>query len=140
MILIKRPADVADDPHPSPVAMLQHWSSSPIFQLEFAISRPLTYPISFLSILLTSVGPAMSFGFSVGDFLAVGKLVADITNSLREAGGSKSEYQELLQELESLNHALKHLDKLPTKDNSANLQSIKLSAASRTILGEYREI
>lgn len=82
----------------------------------------------------------MSFGFSVGDFLAVGKLVADITNSLREAGGSKSEYQELLQELESLNHALKHLDKLPTKDNSANLQSIKLSAASRTILGEYREI
>jgi hypothetical protein len=50
----------------------------------------------------------MSFGFSVGDFLAVGKLIADITNSLREAGGSKSEYQELLQKLESLDHALKY--------------------------------
>ncbi|TVY87151.1 hypothetical protein LAWI1_G007091 [Lachnellula willkommii] len=72
----------------------------------------------------------MSFGFSVGDFLPVGKLAADITNSLREAGGSKSEYQELLQELESLNHALKHLDKLPTKDTSANLESIKYAALS----------
>lgn len=67
----------------------------------------------------------MSFGFSVGDFLAVGKLITDITNSLSEAGGSKSEYQELLRELDSLNHALKHLEKLRS-DNaaSANLESI----------------
>lgn len=72
----------------------------------------------------------MSFGFSVGDFLAVGKLIVDITNSLREAGGSKSEYQELLRELESLNHALKHLDKLPTNGASANLESIKYAALS----------
>lgn len=72
----------------------------------------------------------MSFGFSVGDFLAVGKLIADITNSLREAGGSKSEYQELLRELESLNHALKHLDKLPINGASANLESIKYTALS----------
>ncbi|KUJ10036.1 uncharacterized protein LY89DRAFT_710862 [Mollisia scopiformis] len=70
----------------------------------------------------------MSFGFSVGDFLAVGTLVADITKSLREAGGSKSEYQELLRELESLNHALKHLDRLPKNAASANLESIKKTA------------
>lgn len=70
----------------------------------------------------------MSFGFSVGDFLAVGKLIADITNSLGEASGSKSEYQELLRELESLNHALRHLDKLPTNIASANLESIKYTA------------
>jgi len=69
----------------------------------------------------------MSFGFSVGDFLAVGKLVADITSSLHEAGGSKSEYQELLRELESLHHALTHLDKL---QSSANLESIKYAALS----------
>jgi hypothetical protein len=72
----------------------------------------------------------MSFGFSVGDFLAVGKLIADITNSLREAGGSTSEYQELLRELDSLNHALKHLNKLPTNGASANLESIKYAALS----------
>lgn len=72
----------------------------------------------------------MSFGFSVGDFLAAGTLIADITNSLREAGGSKSEHQELLRELESLNHALKHLDKLPTDGASANLESIKFAALS----------
>ena len=72
----------------------------------------------------------MSFGFSVGDFLAVGTLIADITNSLREAGGSKSEYQEPLRELESLNHTLKHLDKLPTDGASANLESIKFASLS----------
>lgn len=72
----------------------------------------------------------MSFGFSVGDFLAVGKLIADITNSLRECSGSKSEYQELLRELESLDNALKHLDKLPTNIASANLESIKYAALS----------
>jgi hypothetical protein len=70
----------------------------------------------------------MAFGFSVGDFLAMGKLIADITNSLREAVGSKSEYQELLRELEYLNHALKHLDKFPTNGASANLESIKFAA------------
>jgi len=72
----------------------------------------------------------MSFGLSIGDFLAVGKLIADITSSLREAGGSNSEYQELLRELESLNHALKHLDKLPTNGLSTNLESIKYAALS----------
>ena len=39
----------------------------------------------------------MSFGFSVGDFLAVGRLIHDITNALR---GSRAEYQELVRELE----------------------------------------
>ena len=39
----------------------------------------------------------MSFGFSVGDFIAVGKLVFEITDSLR---GSSEEYQELVRELE----------------------------------------
>ncbi|KFX86691.1 hypothetical protein V490_08937 [Pseudogymnoascus sp. VKM F-3557] len=72
----------------------------------------------------------MSFGFSVGDFLAVGKLIADITNRLSEASGSKSQYQELLRELESLNNALKHLDKLPTNVASTNLESIKYAALS----------
>ena len=39
----------------------------------------------------------MSFGFAVGDFIAVGTLIANIVDSLR---GTKSDYQELLRELE----------------------------------------
>lgn len=72
----------------------------------------------------------MSFGFSVGDFIAVGKIIVDITSSLQEVGGSKSEYQELLRELECLQHALQHLDKLHWKSSSTSLESIKYAAIS----------
>jgi hypothetical protein len=73
----------------------------------------------------------MSFGFSVGDFVTVGSLIADIICSLQEVGGSKSEYQELLRELESLKHALSHLDKLHVGASSpTNLDSIKYAALS----------
>jgi hypothetical protein len=73
----------------------------------------------------------MSFGFSVGDFIAVGTLIADISSCLAESGGSKSEYQELLRELESLKPALIHLDKLQLGGSFfANLDSIKYAALS----------
>jgi hypothetical protein len=73
----------------------------------------------------------MSFGFSVGDFLAVGSLINDIVCSLREAGGSKSEHQELVRELESLQQALSHLDKLQLgKSSQTSLESIKYAAYS----------
>ena len=39
----------------------------------------------------------MSFGIAVGDFIAVGTLISSIIDALR---CSKSEYQELLRELE----------------------------------------
>ncbi len=39
----------------------------------------------------------MSFGFSAGEFLAVGRLIYDVTYALR---GSRAEYQELVCELE----------------------------------------
>jgi len=39
----------------------------------------------------------MSFGFSVGDFVTVGKVIKQIVESVRDA---KSEYQELMVELE----------------------------------------
>lgn len=73
----------------------------------------------------------MSFGFSVGDFIAVGSLVTDIVSSLREASGSKSEYQEILRELEGLKHALSYLDKLQSVDAcSTSIDSIKYAALS----------
>lgn len=54
----------------------------------------------------------MSFGFSAGDFLAAGRLISEIIGSLREAGGARSEYQELQRQLESLDQALRHVDRL----------------------------
>jgi len=73
----------------------------------------------------------MSFGFSVGDFIAVGKLISDIAKSLRETGGAKSEYQELVRELESLQQALHHLDKLHINSSKPqDLASIKYAALS----------
>jgi hypothetical protein len=73
----------------------------------------------------------MSFGFSVGDFIAVGSIINTIVGSLNEAGGSKSDYQELLRELESLQQALHHLDRLQLGDAcSTDLDSIKYAALS----------
>ncbi|KAF7893992.1 hypothetical protein EAF00_007506 [Botryotinia globosa] len=51
----------------------------------------------------------MSFGFSVGDFIAVGEIIATLVEGLRETGGSKSDYQEPVRELQSLEKALKHV-------------------------------
>ena len=48
----------------------------------------------------------MAFGFSVGDFLAVGKLIFDVGMSLRDVDGSATQYQELQRELDSLQRAL----------------------------------
>ncbi|ORX97435.1 hypothetical protein BCR34DRAFT_496865, partial [Clohesyomyces aquaticus] len=73
----------------------------------------------------------MSFGFSVGDFVAVAKLVKDISSSLQDVGGAKDEYQELLRELRCLEKALQQLDKLhSTGSSSTNLDSIKYAALS----------
>lgn len=82
----------------------------------------------------------MSFGFSVGDFIAVAELITNITNSLRDAGGSKSEYQELVRELEYLQSALQHLDRLGSSKSSSftTLDSIKCAALScRNPLQEF---
>lgn len=58
----------------------------------------------------------MSFGFSAGDFIAATKLIADVVSSLRDAGGAREDYQELVGELESLDRALQHVDKLSGPD------------------------
>lgn len=71
----------------------------------------------------------MSFGFSVGDFLAVGKLIADITSCLKETGGSKTEYQDLVRELDCLRQALVHLERFQPHD-SVDADSIRFTALS----------
>jgi hypothetical protein len=73
----------------------------------------------------------MSFGFSVGDFIAVGKLIGEITSSLQTIGGAKSEYQELIREFHSLQAALRYLDQLDSKASASNkIDSIKCAALS----------
>ncbi|OCL02273.1 hypothetical protein AOQ84DRAFT_305017 [Glonium stellatum] len=74
----------------------------------------------------------MSFGFSIGDFITVSKLISEITNSLKDARGATSEYQGIIRELECLNHALHRLDKLQLSKrlSSDSLDSIKYAALS----------
>ncbi|KAF2664238.1 hypothetical protein BT63DRAFT_104735 [Microthyrium microscopicum] len=73
----------------------------------------------------------MSFGFSVGDVLAVGKLIVDVTTCLKDSKGAKPEYQDLLRELECLQKALQHLNELRSTDSvSTNVDSIKYAALS----------
>lgn len=68
----------------------------------------------------------MSFGFSVSDFLTVGKLISDIIASLR---GAEQEYQELLRELTSLQKALHTVDALNASDSQQPaLNAIKCAA------------
>ena len=49
------------------------------------------------------------FGFGVGDFIAVIELITKVGKALRDSGGAASEYQDVVQELESLRGILTHL-------------------------------
>ena len=89
--------------------------------------QPWKVPANFLTAYFI-----MSFGFAVGDFIAVGNLIKDISSCLQDTGGAKAEYQGLLRELECLQQALEHLDKLQNSSSSpyTNLDSIKYAALS----------
>lgn len=52
----------------------------------------------------------MSFGFSVGDFITVGRLIQHVVSSLRAS--SISEYRELIFELHGLERALHEIEHL----------------------------
>ncbi|KAF2655323.1 hypothetical protein K491DRAFT_433694 [Lophiostoma macrostomum CBS 122681] len=81
--------------------------------------------------------PAMSFGFSVGDFLAAGNLVIDIVTILRTS--ARAEYQELILELHGLKRALEQIERLkapPEQEYAVN--SIKVAALMCThVLDEF---
>jgi hypothetical protein len=71
----------------------------------------------------------MSFGFSVGDFLAISQLITHIMSSLKASGGSASDYQELQLELLGLQlvlHKVEHLKGSPTQAPAIN--GIKVAA------------
>ena len=72
----------------------------------------------------------MSFGFSVGDFIAVGKLIIQISSALRESTGASVEYQSLLLRLDSLTETLRVAEisvrgqQLPLSATNAILQHL----------------
>ena len=69
----------------------------------------------------------LSFGFSVGDFITVGRLISDIVTSLRAA--SISEYRELILELHGLERALREIEHLKcTSSQEAAVNGIKVAA------------
>jgi hypothetical protein len=90
---------------------------------------------------------AIPFGFGIGDFLAVGKLIGRIIVELREVrpipiippyyrpylishnGEAAPDYQSLLLELEALGRALHQLENLqPTKHELLQLNAIRATA------------
>jgi len=81
----------------------------------------------------------MSFGFSVGDFLAAANLIAEVVSALREAGGSGSQYQHITNKLEVLDRALRDVNRLePAEGLEEALEAIKTTALSCQIpLLEY---
>lgn len=69
----------------------------------------------------------MSFGFSVGDFLATARLIKSIVDALQKS--SESEFKELTLELHAVQRALNEIEQLqpsPGQDNSVN--AIKIVA------------
>lgn len=63
----------------------------------------------------------MSFGFSMSDFITVGKLIQQVTSSLRAS--SISEYRELILELHGLQQALRQIEHLrcsPSEEPAVN--------------------
>ena len=69
----------------------------------------------------------MSFGFSVGDFLATARLIRDTISLLRSA--SNSSYQELILELHGLQRALHEIEHLKCPSSQeAELNGIKVAA------------
>ena len=71
----------------------------------------------------------MSFGFSVGDFLAATLLIKDISCWLQASGGAASEYQELVRELHGLQQALNTIERLQGNPNQAStVDGLKIAA------------
>ena len=69
----------------------------------------------------------MSFGVSVGDFIATGILIKNIVSALRTS--STSEHHELLLELDGLQRALNQIEHLPAgPQQETEVNAVKVAA------------
>ncbi|PVH68040.1 hypothetical protein DL98DRAFT_662356, partial [Cadophora sp. DSE1049] len=83
----------------------------------------------------------MSFGFSVGDFIAAADLIARVVSALREAGGSASQHRHITNKLGFLDRAIRDVNRLePVEGLEPALEAIKTTALScQSPLLEYLE-
>ena len=73
----------------------------------------------------------MPFSVSIGDGIAVAKLIISISRSLQDVGGARTDYKELLRELQTLQKTIAHLDTLQQQtEDIKTLDSIKFAALS----------
>ncbi|KAH6672071.1 hypothetical protein B0J14DRAFT_669653, partial [Halenospora varia] len=84
---------------------------------------------------------AISFGFSVGDFIAAANLIVQVASALRKAGGSTSQYQYITNKLGFLDRAIRDINRLePVEGLEATLEAIKTTTLSCQLpLLEYLE-
>jgi len=73
----------------------------------------------------------MPFSVGIGDVIATTKLIKDIIDCLRSAGGAKSEYQELVTELDALKIALNDLSRLSSRATPSALNDTIKSCHER---------
>jgi hypothetical protein len=78
------------------------------------------------------------FGFSAGDFVALGGLIIKVTKALKDHGGAAEEYQDVVFELQKFKSILDQVEQLGLGVEAGNLDSRKilceLVGRSRTIL------
>ncbi|KAH6860840.1 hypothetical protein BKA58DRAFT_322802 [Alternaria rosae] len=73
----------------------------------------------------------MSFGFAVGDFITIGKLVKETISCLRSVGRAELEYQELVRDLKALDTSLQYLGHIDNDMNaSAHISPIKTATTT----------
>lgn len=70
--------------------------------------------------------PAPGFGYSAGDFIATIELIAKVIAAFKDSGGASAEYQQVVQELETLLQLLQHITTIQsTQRNFAHVNAIK---------------
>jgi hypothetical protein len=84
----------------------------------------------------------MSFGFSVGEFIAAASLIPNIVSCLQNSGGSASEYQELMDELHGLRSVLSKISHLEsTAQQTEEIEGVKIAALNCIpLLENFRQI
>ena len=67
------------------------------------------------------------FGFGVGDFIAVIELIVKVRKALKDSGGALSEFQDVVQELGSLQSILTHLGTIHFKERAGTSPALNLT-------------
>ena len=81
------------------------------------------------------------FGFSAGDFVALGGLVIKVTKALKDHGGAAGEYQHVVFELQKFKSILDQVEQLEPEVGTSNTDSrtilCELVGRSQTILQSF---